>query len=768
LTARYKHKDRTWHTLEATVRNLVHDPKVGGLLINYRDITERVKAEDERRRLREYLQLQIGRMPTGLITWDREFRVQSWNPAAGEIFGFTAEEVLGKHPYDCIVPREAQPHVDDIWRRLLEGDMTAYSINENTAKDGRTILCQWTNTPLKEADGTVIGVLSMVQDITERRKAEEALRSSEERFRTIFEKSPIGAIVYDSTGVAVGANKACLDIFGLSDVADMKGPALFEDPKSSEQARRRLRAGKTVSAEVQIDLDEARRTGLYNTTRSGMACLSLTATPLGTTRDGAASGYLMLVEDVTERKKAEEDLRASEERFRTIFERSPIGAIVFDSAGVALSANKACMDIFGLSGEADLKGPPLLSDPLLTDGARRRLSAGKSITAESQINLDEAKRIYSYRYGRSGAIFMHLTITPLGTNVKGVPSGYLALVEDITERKKAEEALRASEERFRGLVETTSDWVWEVDAKGVYTYASPRVTKVLGYDTKELVGKTPFDFMPQKEARRAAAVFNGFVAKREPFAFLESVNRHKNGRPVVMETSGVPFFASDGTLLGYRGVDRDITERKQVGRQLQQSLRRLERTMEAIIQAISATIETRDPYTAGHQRRVTQLACVIAKDMNLPAAQIAGIRVAGLLHDIGKICVPTEILNKPGQLSDVEMALIRAHPKVGYGILKSIEFEWPVADIVVQHHERLDGSGYPSGMRGDDILLEARILAVADVVEAMSSHRPYRPAVGMEKALAEITRGQGTLYDSVGVQVCLEIFKKKGFQFEAF
>jgi PAS domain S-box-containing protein/putative nucleotidyltransferase with HDIG domain len=426
------------------------------------------------------------------------------------------------------------------------------------------------------------------------------------------------------------------------------------------------------------------------------------------------------------------------------------------------------MDIFGLAGEADLKGPPLLSDPLLNEGAKRRLGAGKSITAEARINLDEAKRVYTYRYGRSGTIDVRLTITPLGTNVKGVPSGYLALVEDITERKKAEEALRASEERFRGLVETTSDWVWEVDAKSVYTYASPRVKNVLGYDSKELVGKTPFDFMPRREARRAAAVFNGFVAKREPFAFLESVSRHKNGRPVVMETSGVPFFASDGTLLGYRGVDRDITERKQVGRQLQQSLRRLERTMEAIIQAISATIETRDPYTAGHQRRVTQLAGVIARDMNLPSAQIAGIRVAGLLHDIGKICVPTEILNKPGQLSEVEMSLIKAHPKVAYGILKGIEFEGPVADIVVQHHERLDGSGYPSGIKGDEILLEARILAVADVVEAMSSHRPYRPAVGMEKALAEITRGKGRLYDPVVVQVCLDIFTKKGFQFEAF
>jgi putative nucleotidyltransferase with HDIG domain len=272
--------------------------------------------------------------------------------------------------------------------------------------------------------------------------------------------------------------------------------------------------------------------------------------------------------------------------------------------------------------------------------------------------------------------------------------------------------------------------------------------------------------MPQREARRVSAIFGSFVAKQEPFAFLENVCRHKDGHPVVMETSGVPFFAPDGTLLGYRGIDRDITERKRVGRQLEQSLKRLSRTMESTIRAISTTIEARDAYTAGHQRRVTQLAGIIAKEMSLPGAQIAGIRVAGLLHDIGKISVPTEILSKPGLLNDVEMSMIRTHPKVGYDILRSIEFEWPVAEIVLQHHERLDGSGYPSGVRGEKILLEARILAVADVVEAMSSHRPYRPAVGIDKALEEITRGEGTVYDARVVRACLEAFTKRNFEFE--
>jgi putative nucleotidyltransferase with HDIG domain len=192
----------------------------------------------------------------------------------------------------------------------------------------------------------------------------------------------------------------------------------------------------------------------------------------------------------------------------------------------------------------------------------------------------------------------------------------------------------------------------------------------------------------------------------------------------------------------------------------------VEKTMEAAIQAISYTMETRDPYTTGHQRRVTQLACAIAKEMGVAPWQIDGIRVAGLLHDIGKIAVPTEILSKPGRLSDIEFSMIKAHPKVGFDILKNVDFEWPIARIVVQHHERLDGSGYPFGLRGRDILQESRILAVADVVEAMSSHRPYRPALGIDKALAEVVRGEGTLYDSEVVQACAKVIKERGFKFQ--
>jgi HD-GYP domain-containing protein (c-di-GMP phosphodiesterase class II) len=174
----------------------------------------------------------------------------------------------------------------------------------------------------------------------------------------------------------------------------------------------------------------------------------------------------------------------------------------------------------------------------------------------------------------------------------------------------------------------------------------------------------------------------------------------------------------------------------------------------------------RDPYTAGHQRRVTILACAIAEEMGLTDEQFDGLRMAGLIHDLGKINVPAEILSKPGHINDIEFSIIRYHPQICHDILKSIELPWPVAKIVLHHHERLDGSGYPQGLKDDEIILEAKILAVADVVEAMASHRPYRPALGIELALEEIKKNRGTLYDPIAVDACIKLFTKKKFRFD--
>ena len=199
---------------------------------------------------------------------------------------------------------------------------------------------------------------------------------------------------------------------------------------------------------------------------------------------------------------------------------------------------------------------------------------------------------------------------------------------------------------------------------------------------------------------------------------------------------------------------------------LQETLQKLSKTMEGIIQAMALTIETRDPYTAGHQRRVADLACAIAEEMELDADRIYGIKMAGEIHDLGKISIPAEILSKPTRLTEIEFMLIKTHPEAGYEILKGIEFPWPVADMVVQHHEKMNGSGYPNGLTGEELITESKILTVADVVEAMASHRPYRAALGIDIALEEIEKNKTTLYDTVAAEACIELFRKREYQIE--
>lgn len=211
-------------------------------------------------------------------------------------------------------------------------------------------------------------------------------------------------------------------------------------------------------------------------------------------------------------------------------------------------------------------------------------------------------------------------------------------------------------------------------------------------------------------------------------------------------------------------VEKRTKEIRRNEEKLDKTLQKLQKAMGGIIEALGRTLEIRDPYTAGHQRRVAELARAIGAEMGLSEEQIEGLRMAAAVHDLGKIYVPAEILNRPGRLTEAEFALIRSHPQAAYDILKDIEFPWPVAQIILQHHERLDGSGYPRGLSGDGILVEARIIAVADQVEAMASHRPYRPALGIDEALAEISAKRGIWFDTGAVDACLRLFREKRFE----
>jgi putative nucleotidyltransferase with HDIG domain/PAS domain S-box-containing protein len=254
------------------------------------------------------------------------------------------------------------------------------------------------------------------------------------------------------------------------------------------------------------------------------------------------------------------------------------------------------------------------------------------------------------------------------------------------------------------------------------------------------------------------------VAGREPFRLIYRICRTDGSEKWVWE-HGHAVCGTDGMPYALDGFVMDITEYKQVDMELKEKARKHEQAMMGTIQAISRMIAMRDAYTARHEERVADLASAVAADLGLPAGQIECVRTAALIHDIGKINIPVEILNKPGQLNPFEFHFVREHARSGYDILQGIEFPWPIADIVWQHHERLDGSGYPRGLRGEDILMEARIIAVADVVEAMASDRPYRPAVGLDAAISEITDGKGGRYDGAVVAACLRVLDGRDLSF---
>jgi PAS domain S-box-containing protein/putative nucleotidyltransferase with HDIG domain len=465
-------------------------------------------------------------------------------------------------------------------------------------------------------------------------------------------------------------------------------------------------------------------------------------------------GSLRTNSDITERKQAEQELRESEARFRALAESSPLAIFVNRNHKVFL-ANPACAKLFGASSPEDLIGKPALE---LFDPDSRSLVRERIRVDSEEVPLVEVR-------------ILRLDGTPVDVEATASPflddgiKAIQVLLRDITERKRAEEALHESENRYRALVESAHDWVWEVDERGVYTFASQQVFDILGYRPDELLGKTPFELMPPDEAQRVGAQFAAIVEKHEAFRDLVNVNGHKDGRLVILETNGVPIFDMFGDFCGYRGTDRDITDRKKAEELATEQAARIERTLTSVIDIASDIVELRDPYTAGHQRRVSELAVRVAEKLGTSGHEIDDIRVAGLLHDIGKAGIPVEILSKPGVLSAIELVLIQSHAEAGYRLAVSANMAEPIAQMIYQHHERCDGSGYPRGLTADQMLLGAKVLAVADVVEAMMSHRPYRPALGIKAALAEIERGTGTLYDAWVAEACVRLFGEDGFEF---
>jgi PAS domain S-box-containing protein/putative nucleotidyltransferase with HDIG domain len=343
-------------------------------------------------------------------------------------------------------------------------------------------------------------------------------------------------------------------------------------------------------------------------------------------------------------------------------------------------------------------------------------------------------------------------------------NGEVILLRDITPLRLAEEKHRFSEEKFRLIAENLDDLVAVLDLEGRRLYNSPSYGKILD-DPDNLINTDSFAEIHPDDREGIKRIFRETVktgiGQRGEFRFLL-----KDGSVRFVESQGSVIRDENGKVTNVIVVSRDVTDRKKAEEQLLQNFNNLQKTIKGTIQAMATVVETRDPFTSGHQKKVADLAYAIAQAMGLSSYTMEGIRIAGVIHDIGKISVPAEILCKPAKLSAIESNIVRAHSQTGYDILKEIEFPWPICKMVLQHHERLDGSGYPNGLKGSQILLEAQIIAVADVIEAITFHRPYRPALGIDAALEEIEKNKGILYDVRVAEASVKLFREKQFSFE--
>jgi PAS domain S-box-containing protein/putative nucleotidyltransferase with HDIG domain len=378
--------------------------------------------------------------------------------------------------------------------------------------------------------------------------------------------------------------------------------------------------------------------------------------------------------------------------------------------------------------------------------------------------------VYLTAYADSTTVQQAKKTEPFGYIIKPFEERELQTTIEIALYKyKMQMDLKDRERWLSTILKSIGDGVIATNKIGAITFMNPLAENLTGWKLDQALDRTlsdVFKVMNQKPGKMQRISVKNILKGERSALSDEAILVSKDGIKTPIDPRLEPIKDESGHITGVVLAFTDVTARKIAEEELKRSFERQKIAMEGTVRAIAYTVETRDPYTAGHQRRVTKLACAIGEEMKLSKDQIEGLRMAGELHDIGKIHVPAEILSKPGQISEAEYAIIKTHPQVGHDILKTIEFPWPVAKIVLQHHERINGSGYPHGLKTKDILLEAKILAVADVIEAMATHRPYRPALSIEESLREISKNKGKLYDLKVANSCLKVFKEKKFKLE--
>jgi PAS domain S-box-containing protein/putative nucleotidyltransferase with HDIG domain len=575
-------------------------------------------------------------------------------------------------------------------------------------------------------------IVAIFDDITARVRAEETLRESEENYRLLASTTDSMYLV-DRECRYQFVNDMHLSRLGVT-FDEIAGRAYGEFHAEAEtelfsrDVAQVFETGRPVQSEHLSERDK----GWF------LRTLSPVKDP-----DGSVRSVTVVSKDVTARKRAEDALMKNEELYRSFINATSDMAYVKDEQFRHVIANDRLAAFLGRApeeviGKTDFELMPEAEAQGCRASDEEALRTKSVIVSEETVLgriYETTKFLVALREGRTG--------------VGGI-------IRDVTDRKKAEAALQEIQRQQVALLHNIPDMAWLKDRESRFIAVNEPFAESCGFEVEDLIGKTDLDIWPKDLAERYREndreVMESGLRKR-----VEEPLKDNEDRVSWIETIKTPIYDDMGEVTGTVGIARDVTEKRM-------SLDRLRKALGATIQAMTVAVETRDPYTAGHQRRVADLAHAVATEIGMTPHQIDGIRMAGLIHDVGKLSVPAEILSKPTRLSQIEFSLIKTHVQAGYEILKDIEFPWPIARMVLEHHERMDGSGYPNGLTGDKILMESRILMVADVVEAMASHRPYRPSVGLDTALEEISKNKGILYDSDVVNACLRLFNEKGYQ----
>ena len=632
-------------------------------------------------------------------------------------------------------------------------------------------------------------------NITKRKQAEEELSETKEYLENLIKYANAPIIVWDPTLSITLFNRAFEHLSGYkaSEVIGKKINFLFSKNKMEgalEQIQKTASGERWESIEIEIKRKDGQsRIVLWN---SAYILDAEKKNIIATIAQG---------QDITERKQAEDELQESNVIFKEFMENSPNYVFFKNDKIQAIRLSRNYEKMFGkpmhklLGKTMDDLFPSNLAKSMIADDLRI-LNEGKQITVEEELN---------------GRFYTTIKFPIL---IKGKPRYLAGYTIDITERRQAEERIKHLNLVLCAIRNVNQLIFQENDRERLIKGVCNSLTETSGYYHSWIVlldneGKVDIHaeaglgkaFLPMvaqfMEGKLTAC--GQKALKQEDVTIIEDplstctdcplaqvcsdkgsvmtvrLEREENIYGVMSVSIPAHFVTEKEEQALFMEIAKDISlglhsieMRKKMNEQtheLQQNYQRTKRAMDDTIETMSKIVEAKDPYTSGHQKRVSHLAVAISKELNLPQEQVEGIRTASLIHDIGKISIPTEILSKSTVLSDIEFSLIKEHSQIGYDILKSIDFSYPVAEIVLQHHERLNGSGYPNKLKGDKILLEAKIIGIADVVEAMSSHRPYRPALGIDAALEEISKNKGILYDPKVVDACIKLFKEKGFKF---